>query len=195
MDQVNSENSISAPVASARRRFLAFTAGASALAAGSLAAAAMPAPASQCFAADDSELLALEKEILEAGEKARAYDPEVYRLSEIWEGELSRLEAEYHAGRDTRTTQERWDAVRAMPESAEHDRLVKLQRPHWDRYDVAMERFFSIPAKTAEGRAAKATVLLGLVADIGYDEDEGDYPLNLVRQLLTELAHVRPCES
>jgi hypothetical protein len=58
-----------------------------------------------------------------------------------------------------------------------------------------MERFFSIPAKTTEGRAAKATVLLGLVADIGYDEDEGDYPLNLVRQLLTELAQVRPCES
>ena len=29
-------------------------------------------------------------------------------------------------------------------------------------------------------------MVLGLMADIGYDEDEGDYPLNLVRQLLTE---------
>ena len=35
---------------SSRRRFLAFTAAASAVGAGSLAVAAMPAPAAQCFA-------------------------------------------------------------------------------------------------------------------------------------------------
>ena len=200
MAQVSSTNTTRTPNDLSRRRFLAFTAGASALAAGSLAAAAMPAPASQCFLADDSELLQLEKVIVEARGKAKTFDDEILRLSEIWEGELLRLEAEFKAGRTTLTTRERWDAIRAMPESAEHDRLTKLQWPHWDRHDKAMDRFFSIPAQTTEGRAAKASVVLALMDDnIMTDEDEGDYPLNFVRKLLTDLVAefvgVRPCES
>jgi hypothetical protein len=153
----------------------------------------MPASASQCFAADDSELLQLEKEIFEAREKAQAFDPEILRLSEIWEAELSRLEND---GRSTLSPPERWDAVKAMPESAEHTRLTKLQRPYYDAYDAAIERMFALPAQTAEGRRAKANVLLCLMAEIMTDEDEGDYPLDFVRKLLVELGgEVRPCES
>jgi hypothetical protein len=195
MAQVSSTNTIRTPNDSSRRRFLTVAAAASAVGAGSLAMGAAPTSAPQCFLADDSELLELEKEIFASREKAQAFDPEIMRLSEIWEGELSRLEAEFNAGRSTLTTFQRWEAVKEMPESAEHTRLAALQRPHYDAYDAALERMFALPAQTAEGRAAKATVVLGLMADIGYDEDEGDYPLNLVRQLLTELAQVRPCES
>ena len=79
-----------------------------------------------------------------------------------------------------------------MPESAEHDRLTKLQWPHWDRHDAAVERMFSIPATTAEGRAAKASVILGLMdAFMGSldEDDEGEeYPLNFARRFLVELA-------
>ena len=183
-----------------RRRFLAIAAGASAIGAGSLGLAAMPAPASQCFLADDSELLQLEKEIFASREAAQVYDDEVFRLSEIWEAELSRLENDRDS---TLSPPERWDAVKAMPESAEHTRLVKLQQPHWNRHDAAVERMFSIPATTAEGRAAKAAVILGLMAafmgSLDEDDETAEYPLNFARLFLVELAgkpgQVRSCVS
>ena len=45
-------------------------------------------------AADDSELLKLEKNIFEQHDAARAYDDEATRLGEIWRAELSRLDDE-----------------------------------------------------------------------------------------------------
>jgi hypothetical protein len=141
---------------SSRRRFLAIAAGASVVGAGSLAAAAMPAP--QCF--DDSELLQQEKQILEHLRLAPTYDPE----------------------------------IEPTPESAEHER-------HWDRHDEAVERMFAVPAQTAEGRGAKASVILGIMAYyMMSDPIEGDYPLDLVRKLMMELggkpvAQVRSWES
>jgi hypothetical protein len=67
-------------------------------------------------AADDSELLKLEKNIFEQHDAARAYDDEATRLGEIWQAELSRLDDEVYAGRSTLTTMERWALVTAMPE-------------------------------------------------------------------------------
>jgi hypothetical protein len=209
MSQATHVNSTSAPVASSRRRFLTVAAAASAVGAGSLAVAAKSAPDLPthligCLPPPqgDSELLQLEQTITEQRRLAQAYDPEIMRLSEIWEGELSRLEAEVNAGRETRTTRERWDAIRAMPESAEHERLVKLQQPHWEAHDAAVELMFSTPASTPQGRAAKASVILGLMAEyMMSDEEEGDYPLDLVRKLLIELGgkpgvvQVRPWEN
>jgi hypothetical protein len=98
MSQATNLNSTSAPVASSRRRFLAVTAAASAVGAGSLAVAATPTTAHQSFTADDSELLQLEKQIFEQREAAEAYNDEVIRLSEIWQAELSRLDDEVYAG-------------------------------------------------------------------------------------------------
>jgi hypothetical protein len=62
---------------------------------------------------------------------------------------------------------------------------------------------FSIPATSAEGRAAKAGVVLGLMAAFmgSLDEDDAgeEYPLNFARLFLVELAgkpgQVRACES
>jgi hypothetical protein len=159
-------------------------------------------PASQCLLADDSELLQLEQEILEQRRLAQAYDPEIMRLSEIWTDENSRLAGEIDAGRLNMTPQQRYAAVMAMPENKEHDRLVDLQKPYWEKHDAAVERLFSIPAQTAEGRAAKASAVLGLMAAFMgvLDDDEGDdYPINFIHKFLIELGgkpgEVRSCES
>jgi hypothetical protein len=160
----------------------------------------MPAPASQDF--NDSELLALEKEIFDAREKAQAFDPEIMRLGEIWQAENERLENEFPS-LTAQHAQQRWNLVRAMPESTEHDRLVNLAQPHWERHDAAVERMFAIPATSAEGRAAKASVILGLMAafmgSLDEDDEGEEYPLNFVRLFLVDLAgkpeQVRSCES
>jgi hypothetical protein len=176
------------PTDASRRRFLGVAAAASAVSVSALAAAAMPASAHQCFAADDSELMALEKEILEQRRLAQAFDTDLVRLREVWEAEFARLNAEFNAGRSVLTNSQRWNIVEATPASKEHDRLTRLQQPHWQRHDEALERMFTIPAQTAEGRGAKASVVLGLMAAFMeiIDEDE-DYPLGFVRKLLTEL--------
>ena len=158
--------------------------------------AATPTTAHQCFAADDSELLQLEKQIFEQLEAAQAYDDEIFRLSEIWEAELSRLENEFYAGRSALTTMERWAIIKAMPESAEHERLTKLQRPYYDAYDTLIERMFSIPAQTAEGRRSKVAVLLKLYLgeDLLSDDEDTDYPLRTARNLLIEFVGGAPGE-
>jgi hypothetical protein len=144
-----------------RRRFLGTAAVASVVGAGSLAMAAMPAPAHQrCFAADDSELLRLEKEIFAAREAAQAYDGEIIRLSEL--------------------------------PASEEQRLTTLQRPHWLRHDEALERMFVIPAQTAQGRGAKASVILGLMAAFMVIDEDESYPLDLVRKFLVEIVGGEP---
>ena len=62
--------------------------------------------------------------------------------------------------------------VTDMPESREHTRLVKLQSPFYERMDALVKQMFAIPAHTAEGRRAKATVLLGCI--LGDDWRRGD---------------------
>jgi hypothetical protein len=103
-------------------------------------------------AADDSELLKLEKNIFEQHDAARAYDDEATRLGEIWQAELSRLDDEVYAGRSTLTTMERWALVTAMPEAEEHERVVKLQQPFCDRQDAMIERMFSAGRRGAAPR-------------------------------------------
>jgi hypothetical protein len=181
---------------SSRRRFLAVTAAASAVGAGSLAVAATPTTAHQCFAADDSELLQLEKQIFEQLEAAQAYDDEIFRLSEVWEAEFSRLENEFYTGRSALTTMERWAIIKAMPESAEHERLTKLQRPYYDAYDTLIERMFSIPAQTAEGRRKQGGCpsQLYLGEDLLSDDEDTDYPLRTARNLLIEFVGGAPGE-
>ena len=186
------------PADASRRRFLALTAAASAVGAGSIAAAATPTTAHQgLLAADDSELLRLEEQIFEQREAADAYNDEIIRLGEIWGAEISRLDDGYAAGRSALTAMERWDIIKAMPESVEHERLAKLQRPHAARQDALMEKMFSIPAQTAEGRRAKVTVLLTCL--MGEDwlsvDDDSDYPIQIARKLLIEFIGWEPGEQ
>jgi hypothetical protein len=171
-----------------RRIFLAMTAASTVTATG--LAAATP---------DDAELLKLKEEIFAARDAAQVYDNEVLRLFEAWQDEARRLESEAEAGRSSLTEIERWEKVIAMPEAREHDRLSKLQRPHHERQDALTERLLSIPARTAEGRKAKAAVFVECILPVhaiydadNDDEDELAYPLQVARKLLIEFAGGEP---
>src|SRR4029077_5063891 len=74
MIQAETDNSITS-----RRRFLTVAATASAVSAGSLAVAAMPAAPQ-----DDRKLLELEEQIFEQYEGACSFNAEIRRLSKIW---------------------------------------------------------------------------------------------------------------
>jgi hypothetical protein len=185
---------------STRRHFLSQAAG---VAAGSTALALAtipPAPAADAPASaldPDSELLHLETQIFEQREAADAYNDEIARLGEIWGDEIARLDAEYYAGRSALTNMERWDIIKAMPESVEHERVAKLQRPHAARQDALMEKMFATPARTSEGRRAKVTVLLSCL--LGEDwclvEGDMDYPVKIARKLLIEFVGGQPGEQ
>jgi hypothetical protein len=179
-----------------RRRFLAFAGAASAVTAGSLAVAAAPMHQACTAPQDDRALLKLEEQIFEQYEAAHAYDPELIRLSEIWITEAKRLANEAYAGRSSLTHKEQWDLVRAMPESEEHDRLVDLQNPFFDRMDAYMKQMFAMPARTEEGRRAKVSVLLSCVMDSDWRhvDEETDQPIRQARNLLIEFIGGEPGE-
>jgi hypothetical protein len=158
-----------------------------------------PTPA-VALPADDSALLKLEEQIFEQHEAAHAFDDEIDRVVEIWTGEGIRLEREalkeQLAGRPTLTSKERWELVRAMPESKEHTRLAGLADPFFDRRDALGKQMFAIPAQTADGRRAKVTVLLACVMGsewTGTDKD-ADYDIEMARKLLIEFVGGGPGE-
>jgi hypothetical protein len=199
MAQANIHNSTPAPIDSTRRRFLAVSAAASVVSVGTLAAAAMPAPQA-CSIADDSELLKLEELIFEQHEKATAYDDEIMRLAEIWQAESNRLyqealAAEVRSGAYL-SPQDRWKLVTEMSASIEHNRLCNLQEPFLTKMDLLIEQMFAMPAHTAEGRRAKASVLLGVI--MGDDwrrvDAETDHPERMARNLLLEFIGGEPGE-
>src|ERR1700730_3356425 len=120
--------------------------------------------------------------IFEQYEGACAFDDEIIRLSEIWTTESHRLYQEA-LSREVQTgtyltPQERWALVTDIPECREHDRLTKLQEPLYVRMDALVNEMFAIPARTPEGRRAKATVLLGVI--MGNDwrgvDEQTEYP-------------------
>jgi hypothetical protein len=198
MAQVNSENSTPMPVASTRRRFLSRAAG---VAAGGtvLALAAIPqAPAAG--EADDRELVKLEEQIFEQYQGATAFDDEIVRLAEIWHAESKRLyeealSREVQAGAYL-TPQQRWALAADIPERREHERIVTLQEPFYERMDALVKQMFATPAHTAEGRRAKAIVLLGVILDDRWRcvDAETDYPELMARRLLIEFIGGEPGE-
>jgi hypothetical protein len=141
---------------------------------------------------DDSELLKLEEMIFEQQEQATAFDDEIWRLHVIWVDEFKRLNEEARQGRCTLTPDERWALVGELPL---HTRLARLQDPFNDRTDALIKQMWQIPARTAEGRRAKATVLLHCVGS-GWQEidKDTDYPERLARTLLIEFVGGEPAE-
>jgi hypothetical protein len=190
MAQANTDTSTTS-----RRRFLTVAAAASAVSATALAAAAMPVQQT-CAIADDSELVKLEEQIFEQYWAAHAYDDELVRLSDIWIAESRRLADEVNEGRSALGPQERWALVTAMPESKEHDRLVKLQDEPFARMNALIDQMFATPAHTPEGRRAKVTVLLRCImgGDWCHVDAETDYPEQMARNLLIEFIGGEPGE-
>jgi hypothetical protein len=95
------------------------------------------------------------------------------------------------------TADERWALVTDIPECREHSRLSKLQAPFFARMDALIKEMFAMPAHTAEGRRAEATVLLGCI--LGDDwrraDDETEYPELMARNLLIEFIGGKPGEQ
>jgi hypothetical protein len=149
---------------------------------------------SQSEYADDGILLEIENEIYELQEKIDAFDPEIGRLQNIWTEEMIRLYQATRAGESTLSAEERSASVAAMPEAIEHNRLVQLQRPLHERADELVQKMWSIPARTAEGRRAKLLVLLGRVmADEWREGDrELDWDIRMARRLMIEFVGGEP---
>jgi hypothetical protein len=179
------------PADPTRRSFISQAAG---LAASASAAVAVVATKATALPADDSALVKLEERIFEQWHGAHAFDAELIGLSDVWQGELQRLYDEVYNGRSTLTVQERWDLVRAMPESKEHDRLVKRQDRFFERMNDLIKRMFATPAHTSEGRRAKVTVLLRCVmgSDWTHVDQETDYAELQARNLLIEFVGGEP---
>ena len=176
-----------------RRRFLAVAAASSAVSAGSLAVAAMPAAPQ-----DDRKLLELEEQIFEQYNGACAFNDEILRLSKIWTDKRRQLydealsrEADVHL-----TANERWVLFTDMPEYREHSRMCELQAPFYERMEALIKQMYATPAYTAEGRHAKVMVLLGCILGEEWREhyDETDYPQLMGRRLLIELVGGEPGE-
>jgi len=145
-------------------------------------------------------LIKLEEQIFEQYERATAYDDEILRLSEIWTAEGRRLYEESLA-REVETgtyltADERWKQAMEIPECREHSRLSKLQEPFFAKMDALIKEMFATPAHTAEGRRAKATVLLGCILgdDWRHTDDETEYPELMARNLLIEFVGGEPGE-
>jgi len=201
--QSNSVNvAHSATGATSRRRFLSQAAGAAAGGAVLALATSQPIAAASAPAAqlNESTLLKFEEQIFEQYQGATAYDDEIVRLAEIWHAESKRLYEESLA-REVQagtylTPQQRWALVSGTPSQREHDRIVALQDPFYERMDALVKQMFATPAHTAEGRRAKATVLLGVIMDYDWRgvDAETDYPELMARKLLIEFIGGEPSE-
>jgi hypothetical protein len=189
MAQADSNNSTTS-----RRRFLAVAGLASAASATALAAAAMPVHQACMASLDDSALLKLEEQIFEQYEGAAQYDDEIYRLAMIWHTESARrLEAAEGSGL---SQDERWKLATDMDACREHSRLSKLQDPFYARMDALVKQMFAIPARTEDGRRAKAAVLISCVMGPDWQraEEHTEYPESMARKLLIEFIGGEPGE-
>ncbi|MET4801228.1 hypothetical protein [Bradyrhizobium sp. LB11.1] len=145
----------------------------------------------------DTELLALEEKIFELDESANEHAEEIYRLQEAWVGELHRLEDLRWTEGVHSTAKERWEAVKAMPESKEHNRLVKLTEPYAVERDELIKRMWTIPARTPEGRRSKLLVLLACVMRGGWTDTDkdADWDIEMARKLMIEFVGGTPAKD
>jgi hypothetical protein len=159
-------------------------------------------------AAPDStaELLDLEEQIFSAHEAATVDHAEIGRLHGIICAEAKRIydEALTEEARQGQylTPNERWNQALAMPESKEHDRLVRLAQPHYDRVDELIKRMWAIPATTPEGRQAKFLVLLNFVLAGYWSVEDGDWRaadsdwhIRMTRDLMIEFIGGEPAKQ
>jgi hypothetical protein len=81
-----------------------------------------------------------------------------------------------------------------MPEAIEHNRLERLQEPHYREMDRMIAQMWATPAHTPEGRQAKVWVLLGCILGGSWREtdDRMEYEKQRARDLLIELVGGEP---
>jgi hypothetical protein len=102
----------------------------------------------------------MEEQIFELDERAHAHDEELNRLHDCYASYSKKLLEDSLAGRSSLMRDERWELIKQLPEAEEESRLVKETQPFHDQRDELIKRMWTIPAHTAEGRRAKAVVLI-----------------------------------
>lgn len=162
-------------------------------AASPIAAAAVPA-----IAESDAELFQLEEQIFEAQEAATARDEDIRRLGYIWGAEAQRLYDEvYVYGTSKLTHDERWNFVKAMPETIEHDRLIRIQDQHYGKMNDLIYKMWAIPARTPEGRRSKLFVLLNCILSSDWREhdEDADWHIEMARKMMIEFVGGEPAKE
>jgi hypothetical protein len=170
MAQATSNNSITEPVVSTRRRFISQAAGAAAggtaLALATIPPASAAAPPVSSLDPDsvhpDAVLLELEEKIFDHKHAADEFGGQSDQLDSIYTAANWRLHNEFEAT-GSPTFDERKAIVEAMPEFEECMRLRELQQLECDAADGLVERMWAIKAVSAEGRRSKLLVLLSYV--------------------------------
>jgi hypothetical protein len=193
MARADSNITATAPAAS-RRDFFSTATG---LVAGGVAlAAAVNVTAIAAAPQDDSELLRLEAEALQANAAATSYDDEIQRLYDIWHREWLWLEEEREAGRTDLTSDQIWEVVSESPQGKEHSRLGNLQDHQLERLDKLVTRIWQTPALTEEGRRAKVSVLLDCIMHNHWKEPDrrAGYDVDMARKLLFEFVGGEPAQ-
>jgi hypothetical protein len=146
----------------------------------------------------DARLLELQEKIFEAHEAATVHHTEIRRLNDIVSAEHGRLYDDVFVHRRSNLTEEeRWAIIYPMPEAKEHDRLVTLAEPHNDRVLELIERMWTIPATTPEGRQAKFVVLLDHVTGVDWLKPDGpaDWHIEMARKLMIEFIGGEPAKQ
>lgn len=204
-DSVHSTPQLITPADPTRRSFLSTAAGVAAgstvLALAAISPASAIAAQASALGHPDAPLLELEEKIFEQHDLSAAYDDEIMRLAKIWNAESHRryqeaLAAEKRTGIHL-SWQERWKLYTDIPECIEHDRLCQLQEPFDLKMDALIKQMFATPAHTAEGRRAKAAVLISCIMgdDWRYADEQTEYPERMARALLLEFVGGEPGAS
>lgn len=168
-----------------RRQFATWLAAATA----GVGAAAVAAPVTTLAAAphDDSPLLRLQEQILEAWEASHADDDDIQRLDNIRHDEYERLLQEEVTRGQFLSANERVEVVYSTPDGRELDRLVTLSEQHTVQMAALIDKMWAIPAKTELGRSAKVSVLLACILDWRNPDEEMDWRELMARRLLVDL--------
>ncbi|MCK1741227.1 hypothetical protein IVA80_10180 [Bradyrhizobium sp. 139] len=165
-------------------------------------AALVAAPATAVEIVDDSRILALEEQIFQEHELATSHDEEIIRLQiirlqNVYAGELKRLHDELDADMSSLTRDEIWQRVKALPESIEQTRLVKLTDPHHRKVEALISELWPIRAQTAEGRRAKFLVLLSCIMGNEWClvDEPTDWHRRMARDLMIEMVGGEPAKQ
>lgn len=161
------------------------------------ATALVAAPATAVELGDDSKILALEEQIFQENELATAHDEEIARLQDVYVGELKRLHDELDAGTSSLTRDEIWQRVKALPESIEQTRLVKLTDPHHRKVEALINELWPLRAQTPEGRRAKLLVLLSCIMGDHWClvDEQMDWHRRMARDLMIEMVGGEPAKQ
>jgi hypothetical protein len=167
------------------------------IAVNSAALVAAPISASAYKDSDDTVLLDLVAQFWAADERATEYDEQIEPLFDVWNTEWARLRDERDAGTSSLSQKEIFEMVKQLPESREHNRLVKLTQPHHDEAARLLRKIWEMPTSTIKGRSEKFNILISYIWPHDWLKPDGipDMEVQMTRDLLCEMIGGKESES